>query len=153
MKYLLLLIAFISFPAFSWECPQFGNSTDVSTHWHAATDVIFGRVKSGSIVEDPAVTYDQIYEFEVFHTLKGKPESGKFNFQVEKGPGIDGLMIGQSYILFFYSNSKRIDFCSIQIELSSHINDLVELKFSNSRSDVWYSRPLKELLDLWHAQP
>jgi len=153
MKNLLFLITLISFPAFAWECPQFGNSTDVSTHWHTATDVIFGRVKSGSVVEDPAVTFDQTYEFEVFHTMKGKPKKGSFNFQLAEGPGIDGFMIGQSYILFFYNNSKIIDFCSIHIELSSHLKEIEELKFETSRMDVWYSRPLKEVLELWQAQP
>ena len=153
MKNLLFLIAFVSIPAFAWECPQFGNSTDVSTHWHTATDVIFGRVRSGSIVEDPALTYDQTYEFEVFHALKGKPKKGSFSFQLSEGPGIDGLMIGQSYILFFYNNSRIIDFCSINIELSSHLKEIEELKFETSRMDVWYARPLKEVLELWQAQP
>jgi hypothetical protein len=118
MRAVIFLTIMLSCSAYSWECPETGNSTKIEDHWNAASIVFWGKVIEGKY-EDRRNIYIKVNVFDYFKGVG----SQTYDFQTSHDELFHGLEVGSNYV-FYLNNNKRLDFCGVHVALPYHRNSI-----------------------------
>lgn len=148
MKYFSILVfLFVSFDTHSWECGSYDSySQSTEEHFSLASDVIFGRVISGAIVDAMKVGHDLSFKFDIAYSAKGE-KSGILNLGTSPDPPFTPLSLGGYYLIFLFGEDF-LSFCSVVkltgVPIESH-GDLLD--YSN-RTDIQSIDMYKKVAEL-----
>lgn len=134
-NFLLLSLILISSSSLAWECHPYDKySQPIEQHLEMASDVLVGTVIEGKL-DDPLSQESGI-------TLKLKitlPVKGLQSNEIELLAGSSSpdpsFSIGGNYVVFLYG-SKKIDFCSMVLELWTPVTSKEELIEYSKRKDI-----------------
>lgn len=137
----------LSLSSYAWECGEYDKHTQsVKDHYNLASDVIFGRVVSGSLIESNGTGYDISFSFDVLYATK-TDRKGQITLKSSSGPPFEQYELGGYYMIFLFGGDI-VSFCSLVRPIGSPISSHEKLVQHSTRRDIREPVLYKEVADL-----
>lgn len=135
MRILLLLsLILISSSSLAWECYTYDKyNQPIEEHLELASDVFVGTVIEGKFEESSGPESDIKLKLKVTLPVKGS-NLKEIEISTSSHSPNPSFYIGGNYVIFLYG-SKKIDFCSMVLELWTPVSSQEELAEYSKRKD------------------
>jgi len=125
---LLAILAILNFSGslYAWSCPDYGsaNKNSIDYHYSVASDILFGRVVSGTY--DLSREQTTVFELEIYKSFKGS-KSGRIILTASSDQYFEDIVLGENYIFTLYG-SNSVSFCGYNIKLGRSIRNEERLR-------------------------